>query len=636
MAQSNLRAVISAVDRMSPTLKAINTATRATRKAIVDMGRATDKLRSNLALPTGIGLAAGLFGVVAAGKKIVEVSAQFEDFSATLETVMGSTKAAASAMDWVEKFAAVTPYELDQVTKAFVAIRVLGVDPMAGALKAAGDAAAVMNRPLDEATNALASAMRGNTEMLDQFGIQAKIVKNDMVLTWTEMGKKFGATVNKMDQAAIASKVGAIWERMFGGAMEKKSKTWNGILSNLSDQWTRFIRTIGSSGTFEYLKGQAGALLEKINELEKSGTLKKWAVDISGNVVGALKGIESSIRSLDLDQIRNQLKGIAAHWQRFVDIAGGSRNILIGVGVILSAHILAPLISIAAAVVRLGYVLGALALANPVATALAIAILAIAAAGWKVYNEWDNIKDGLIRTWTDTKEGFAAMADFIERRISAMGAAISGFADSVRSGLSNLWTDPVGAIGGLFKGPGANIPELAAKMGGRYEVDPRLVQAIIKAESGGNPNAHNAKGASGLMQLMPATARRFGVTNPFDPAQNVRGGTAYLSFLLNRYGGNIVKAVAGYNAGEGAVDKYHGIPPYRETQKYVATVLGNYRQLVASGKTVDLGAYRQASAPAVVDVRFHNAPEGTRVEPQTARPGGTRVKAKVGYREWKR
>lgn len=105
-----------------------------------------------------------------------------------------------------------------------------------------------------------------------------------------------------------------------------------------------------------------------------------------------------------------------------------------------------------------------------------------------------------------------------------------------------------------------------------YGVDEAIVRAIIHAESAFNPNALSRVGAQGLMQLMPATARRFGVGNAFDAAQNIRGGVQYLAFLLKRFDGDLTLAAAGYNAGEGAVDKYKGVPPYSETQRYVQRV----------------------------------------------------------------
>jgi len=109
----------------------------------------------------------------------------------------------------------------------------------------------------------------------------------------------------------------------------------------------------------------------------------------------------------------------------------------------------------------------------------------------------------------------------------------------------------------------------------RHNIPVELICAVILQESGGNSRVVSPAGAKGLMQLMPATARRFGVTNSFDPRQNIEGGTRYLSWLLNRFNGNVELSLAGYNAGEGNVEKYGmRIPPFRETQNYVSSVLG--------------------------------------------------------------
>jgi soluble lytic murein transglycosylase-like protein len=99
---------------------------------------------------------------------------------------------------------------------------------------------------------------------------------------------------------------------------------------------------------------------------------------------------------------------------------------------------------------------------------------------------------------------------------------------------------------------------------------------VIKQESRYNPKAVSGVGAQGLMQMMPATAKRFGLKDPFDPAANVEAGTKYLKFLLKRFNGDVSLALAGYNAGEGSVDKYKGVPPYSETQNYVKKISATY------------------------------------------------------------
>ena len=130
----------------------------------------------------------------------------------------------------------------------------------------------------------------------------------------------------------------------------------------------------------------------------------------------------------------------------------------------------------------------------------------------------------------------------------------------------NIWKDPA-------------LNQVVAEEAARHGIDPLLVHAVIKQESGGNPRARSHKGAAGPMQLMPGTARRFGVRNPYDVKDSVRGGLAYLAWLLDRYNGDVALALAGYNAGEGNVDYYGRIPPFRETQNYVTQIALRYKQL---------------------------------------------------------
>jgi len=113
----------------------------------------------------------------------------------------------------------------------------------------------------------------------------------------------------------------------------------------------------------------------------------------------------------------------------------------------------------------------------------------------------------------------------------------------------------------------------------KYRIDRNLIKAVITAESCFRVKAKSHKNAQGLMQLIPATAKRFGVRDSYKPQQNIRGGTKYLRFLMNRFNGDLKKVIASYNAGEGAVDKYKGIPPFKETKQYVKNVLQVYKTL---------------------------------------------------------
>ena len=127
----------------------------------------------------------------------------------------------------------------------------------------------------------------------------------------------------------------------------------------------------------------------------------------------------------------------------------------------------------------------------------------------------------------------------------------------------------------------------------RYQLDPDLVNSVIRAESDFDPNAVSPKGAQGLMQLMPQTASRLGVADAIDPSANVDGGTRYLRALLEHYNFDLIKALAAYNAGPQRVEQYHGVPPYYETRAYVAKIVRDFnRKKLAEAKAVAQHAHR--------------------------------------------
>ncbi len=146
----------------------------------------------------------------------------------------------------------------------------------------------------------------------------------------------------------------------------------------------------------------------------------------------------------------------------------------------------------------------------------------------------------------------------------------------------------------------ADLNEMLARAGQAHNVDVDLLASVVKAESDGNAHAVSRAGAQGLMQLMPATAARLGVADSFSPGENVLGGSAYLDALLTRYHNNLALALAAYNAGPQAVDKYHGIPPYRETRAYVAQVIHEFNRRVlareAEARTEAPGTTAQQTA----------------------------------------
>lgn len=137
-------------------------------------------------------------------------------------------------------------------------------------------------------------------------------------------------------------------------------------------------------------------------------------------------------------------------------------------------------------------------------------------------------------------------------------------------------TGPSSPMAAAVVSSGTGMRELVHQASVEHGLDPKLMDAMVRVESDYDPRAVSRRGAMGLMQLMPDTAERLGVDDPFDPEQNVRAGMREFARLVNRYRGNLQFALAAYNAGEGAVSRYRGIPPYRETRNYVSRILTIY------------------------------------------------------------
>lgn len=171
-----------------------------------------------------------------------------------------------------------------------------------------------------------------------------------------------------------------------------------------------------------------------------------------------------------------------------------------------------------------------------------------------------------------------------ERR-EVVGSVTRLYLGADRDGYVDVPTDEIDRFEKDLSAPAGEAPHNSQQMNevinavsSRHHLDPDLINSVIHAESGFNPRAVSPKGAQGLMQLMPQTASKLGVTDAFDPDANVEGGTRYLRELLERYNFDLIKALAAYNAGPQRVEQYHGVPPYYETQAYVARIIRDFNR----------------------------------------------------------
>jgi phage tail tape-measure protein len=273
---------------------------------------------------------AGAAGAYGFKKLFVGTAAEFERFQAILETIEGSAIKAQSSLGWVTNFAAKTPYELAEVTSAFVKLKSYGIDPQSGALSAAGDAAAALGKPLEQAVEALADAMTGENERLKEFGITARTVGNKIVYRWQQDGKTMTASAKKNSQSQIQSVLTSIWNGRYKGAMDKLSSTWEGMTSNLGDNWTVFTKDVMDSGAFEILKGELKSLLDEIDRMKETGEYDELVKTVGTNLVEAFKSIRETAVEVKntAKELQPLLESIGTAVKFISESAGGTANLV--------------------------------------------------------------------------------------------------------------------------------------------------------------------------------------------------------------------------------------------------------------------------------------------------------------------
>lgn len=253
-------------------------------------------------------VAKGMGAVSNAAKSFISTSAQFEQYETTLKSITGSSQKAKESMDWITDFTASTPFQLEQVTEAFVKMKAYGLDPMDGTLTTLGDTASAMGKDITQAVEAIADAVTGENERLKEFGIKASKSGDTIAYAWSDSSGKARNIVIKNNKEIIQSTLNAIFNEKYVGAMAEQSKTWNGIISNISDKWTMFQRDVmESGGLFDYLKAAALTFSEVMSEVFGKG--KDGAKGFASVVI---EGIKSIIRGAGV--LADTFSGVGVVW----------------------------------------------------------------------------------------------------------------------------------------------------------------------------------------------------------------------------------------------------------------------------------------------------------------------------------
>lgn len=408
-------------------------------------GQVMERGRSLATQATVGGAAAGYFFKT----QFLDRAAEFETYKTILKTVTGSEKKAAEAMSWVSDFAAKTPYEMGDVLESFTRLKAYGIDPMAdGMLKTLGDTASAMGKPVMQAVEAIADAVTGENERLKEFGIKGSKSGGQITYEYTNSaGETMTKTVAANNRKLIQSTLQAIWNEKYAGAMDDQSKTWKGMVSNLSDQWARFTNMVMAAGLFDRMKDGLGRLLDTIDRMAASGELGAWAdrvgkgmlrfadgawqvgtamANVSSTVANAVGGWQNLVYLLAALKFAPLISSVVSLGGALIG-AGSALATFTGTGATattLGPKILAmtktmggALAAGGSAFAKAGLVMGgalksvgmamwALA-ANPVTWIIVGIGAAVAGAAYLIWRNWEPIKAFFLGLWAEVKAGFS-------------------------------------------------------------------------------------------------------------------------------------------------------------------------------------------------------------------------------------
>lgn len=575
----DLKLIVSAVDRATAPLRRINASidgvmSRANRvgaafkawanrssfegvvRRIEGVGGAWENLASRAARATlqiGAGLGAGLFGFK---RLFLDTAVAFEKYSVMMRTLEGSQEKAKKSLDWVSDFAMKTPLELDEVMEAFIKLRTFGMDPMNGTLMALVDQNAKLGGSGETLQRIILGVGQAWTKGKLQ-GEEAMQLLEAGVPVWDLLAKRLHMTTAEIVQLSEKGRLGRkviiqlvdAMEEASAGASIAQSKTWAGLISNLSDQWARFANKVMDRGVFDALKARLGDILDRVNAMADSGKLDKIATQWAGGFLRIISSVDRLVFGFDklsargtklhmpglFETLPGRLEQIEKRMQPVVDLFGGWTNtigllaaaivggpLLAAIGSLTTSIVLLgaassgliakiALLSFGPAVaaignlitaVRAGY--GAIAAfnlvlaANPIGLVI-VGVAALAGAALLIYKNWDFLSEKINGIWQSIKTAFDVGMAYIQpiidklmfvARFSPVGLAIEGAAkigSYMSAGAKGNSAGPSASASSIFP-RGGGQPATADLQG---HLDIRITSdgaAVVKKVATNNPN----------------------------------------------------------------------------------------------------------------------------------------------------
>lgn len=468
-ARFKLDILISALDRVTAPMRAINNriqritagaqrfvTTMRSVGAAVGLTHITDQLRNvGSALGNVVARARTVvtsLGLLGAGvgfifkRQFIDTAALFERYEVMLEALEGTSEKAKQSMGWISDFATRTPLELQDVVDAFVQLRTFGLDPTNGTMRALVDMNAKMGGSAEKLRGIIMAVGQAWTKQQLQ-GEEIMQLLERGVPVWDLLAKATGRNVKELQELSSKGKLGrqtiaALIEeigRFAEGAADKQAKTWDGMISNILDAWTRFKKMVMDAGVFDFLKARLQGLLDTIDQMAASGRLEAMAKEWADAILGFLKAVETY-----LPQIWTEFKGfvgdVRAVLKPLIDRFGGLKVALGAIAAVVFGPLAAALATLAGSLIMLGVTI----LATPIGWFLA-GIAAIAGAAYLIINNWEEVKEFLTGLWVEVQVAWQQAMELVGGLIDQ----VIGWADRI---LTSGWTRVKDFFAGIWKG----------------------------------------------------------------------------------------------------------------------------------------------------------------------------------------